>query len=295
MAITFDAPSAEWKTATKTSIQPRYSNALELSDYSWVYSVDYAVNPAYFTTATMDSAMAQSTTLETLAEGASDVNCTDLTGFPSSGKVLIAGADGLNAEYCNYTNINFDDPGGGDLIEGLTRGVGEGNKADPSGDTTHPSGEAIYFAAWMVEESTPEQIGGALSTYTRRFAMVPDTWTNYEMRSYTFPGYYDATSFGNFRGPLSQVSKWTVTNYYEHAPGDWRGAITDIGVPAQAFQSVDADGVVLAYVDDNSVPTYTTYAGYVSGSTLITVSDSTMSRYEGGNIWHTQKFQAIAL
>ena len=289
MAIIYDAPSTDWQTQSVTSVQPIYINQVELTGNAFIYTIAYAVNPAYWATGTISAPMCSTTTTATLGAGGTSVTVADSSDFPQSGLILIFDTGGTNAEYIKYTAVNKTTH----TISGMTRGQGEGNKPDPSGDVEHASGETVYFCAWMVDETTPEQLSGGMSTFQRRFAMVPDSWIDYEMRAYTFPGYYDSTSFGNFRGPLSRVCLWSITNYYEHAPGDWRGDVTDIDVPAQAFTPVDDDGVVLGYVDDNSTPTYTTYAGYVSGSTSITVSDSTFSRYEG-LIFKTQKFEAVA-
>ena len=59
---------------------------------------------------------------------------------------------------------------------------------------------------------------------------------------------------------------------------------TDLPVAAQMFRVVDADLIVLDYVDDSSTPTYTAYKSAITSGDYIKAAQSSLERY-AGNIW----------
>lgn len=281
MAITYDAPSSGWDDETITTPQPRVLYAIPQTNSSIVYELDYIVSPDGFSKMALDSSYISSTLAATLAEAGGTMELVDAGSgaqvygqdFPQSGKVKIGD------EFINYTGVNYTT----NELTGLARGVDEGTVT--SVDVEHTLGATVDFAAWLVEETNPQPMDGDLVTYTRRFAMVPDGWSSYEMRPYTFLGYYDDTAEGDYRAPLQKVVPWFINHYYEHSTD----AFDDVAVPGQAQQSKDAQGTVYEYVDDSdTIPSYTTYTGWVSGSANILASDSQMDVYLGkGRIYHT--------
>lgn len=286
MAITFDAPSTDWQTASLLSVQPRIILPIYQTSNAYIYERDYIVNPLNWAQTPIDTAMNSTTLADTLLEGDTiEMECDDvgpetLGGFPNSGRVLI------NSELISYTGIDYST----NKLTGLTRGESQGNV--PTVDVEHATTSNVYFAAWLIEETSPVHQDGDLVRWTKRYATVPDGWDDFEMRPFQFPGYYNDTADLNYRAPLKEVGLWKVIHYYEHTPG--ASVLADIEIPAQAFDVVDSLGVVLEYVDDDSTPTYSTYTGYVSAETRIVVSDSVMERY-AGNIWVTKKFTMKAL
>ena len=204
-----------------------------------------------------------------------DVGASDGSGFPSSGRVLIGD------ELIVYTGVDYSN----DKLTGLTRGASQG--IVDTDDVEHTSGADVDFAAWLIEETSPVHQEGDLVRWTKRYATVPTTWNDYEMRPYQFPGYYNDTAETNYRAPLKEVGLWEIQHFYEHAPG--ADVLARIEVPAQAFQVYDPDGAVIEYVDATSDPTYTAYVAQVAAGTYLTASDSVMERY-AGNVWVTKKF-----
>lgn len=286
MAITFDAPSTDWQTASLLSVEPRIILPIYQTSNAFIYERDYIVNPLYWAQTPIDTAMNSTTLTATLLSGeTTEMECDDVGpetsgGFPAAGRVMI------EDELISYTGINYST----NKLTGLTRGEAQGNV--PTSDVEHASSSTVDFAAWLIEETSPVHQDGDLVRWTRRYATVPDSWNDFEMRPFQFPGYYNDTTDLNYRAPMKEVGLWKVIHYYEHAPG--ASVLADIEVPAQAFDVVDSLGVVLEYVDDSSTPTYTTYTGYVSAETRLVVSDSVMERY-AGNIWVTKKFTMKAL
>ena len=286
MPIYDDAPSTNWEDASLLNPKARTVFPIYQTSQAYILERDYVQNPTNFAQASLDSAFQSTTLSSTLSSGTTaSMSCVDIGSlgaahFPGSGRVRIG------SEFINYTGVDYS----ANTITGLTRGQAEGVKT--SSDSTHSAGATVDFAAWLIEETSPVPQEGGLVRWTRRYSSVPDTWSDYEMRPYQFPGYYNDTGAANYRNPYKEVVLWRVYHYYEHAPG--AVVIGTIEVPAQAFQSEDAFGAPLEYVDDTSSPTYTSYVAGVSAGTYIVPGDSVMERY-AGNIWVTKKFFTLSL
>ena len=149
--------------------------------------------------------------------------------------------------------------------------------------------DGTYSSAYLVEETTPQQIGGSLVQWTRRYATVPSDWVDYEERTFTFPGYYNDVYESNFRCPLSKNCTWKISHTYKKTTDPY----ADLDVSAQRFAVIDDDGCVLDYVDGSTTPTYAVYVGYVSAGTLIDVAHQTLERY-AGNIWVQRTYESKA-
>lgn len=280
MALIYDAPSTDWTTESQITVQPRVIFPLYQSSDALIYERDYVVNPSGFTAASLDTSF-WTTTLDG-GIGASDTSLVladaglaNGQGLPASGKIKI------NSEVIYYSSINYSTK----TLSGLTRGEAEGIKTSTA--ASHSDGDSVSFCAWLIEETSPTQLEGGLIRWTRRYATVPDTWSDYEMRPYQFPGYYNDTSTTGYRAPYKQVVIWQVYHYYEHSPN--AAVLTDIEVPAQTFQPEDQYGAPIEYIDGSSDPTYSSYTAGVSAGNFIVPSDSVMERY-AGNIWVTKKF-----
>lgn len=275
MAITYDAPSTNWQTLTETTSEPRLIHPIYQNLSAIIYEKDFVQNEEYFTPLALGSTM-----VETQLDGGIDAVVTTITvdsttGFPSTGKLEIG------TEYVDYTGTTST------TFTGCTRGATEGTVTSTA--QSHLDNASVKAAIGLIEETSPQQLGGSLIKWTRRFATVPDTWTDYEMRSYTFPGYENDQTASGFRPPYTRVAVWKVVNRYYRTTD----AYTNVPVAAHKFKVEDQYGNSIDYVDASSSPTLSSYQSDVSSSTLITVSDSTLERF-GGNLWVQKTFQTAA-
>ena len=140
--------------------------------------------------------------------------------------------------------------------------------------------DGTFVDAFLVEETITNQIGGSLIEWTRRFATVPDNWTEYDQRMFQFPGYYNDPDTGGFRAPMNKNATVEVRNSYYLTTDPY----TDFDVSSYVFESKDGKGVVLSYVGPSTSPSISTYQGLVTGEDLINIAHSTLERY-AGNIW----------
>jgi hypothetical protein len=150
--------------------------------------------------------------------------------------------------------------------------------------------DGTYSSAYLVEETVPQQIGGTLVTWTRRFATVPNTWTDYTARPFTFPGYYNDVDESDYRAPLTENAVWEVVHGYAKTTDPY----ADFDITNKLFQVKDTDGAVLDYVDDSTTtPSNITYTGLVTAETMIHTAHTTLERY-AGNIWVKKVHQTKA-
>lgn len=143
--------------------------------------------------------------------------------------------------------------------------------------------DGTYSSAFLFEETEPQEIGGGLVQWTRRFGTVPSTFTSYGYEAYTFPGYYDSyeTNTG-FRSPQPKMVQVKL-NYTFLKTAD---PFTNFNVGSQQLTISNDRGEIVDYVDANTTPSYSTYTGYVSSSATIVIADARIDRlYGAGNIW----------
>jgi hypothetical protein len=275
MAITYDAPSTNWQTASEITAAPRVVYPIYQEQSAVVYEEDYVQNEDDFAPLALDTSMQSTTCDGATGTGSGALSVASTTGFPDAGKIQI------DSEWITYTGKTST------TFTGIARSQGQGTETSSAAD--HTDGTTVYAAIWMVEESVPQQLGGSLIRWTRRFATVPDTWIDFEMRSTNFPGYYNDSTEANYRCPLVQNVIWKVTNrYYKN-----NDPYANIAVVDQKFQSKDSNGCPLDYVDGSSLPSYAAYTILVSASSLIDVSDCTLERY-AGNLWLQKQFETAA-
>lgn len=276
MAITYDAPSTNWQTASEITAAPRVVYPIYQEQSAVVYEEDYVQNEDDFAPLALDTSMQSTTCDGATGTGSGALSVASTTGFPDSGKIQI------DSEWITYTGKTST------TFTGIARGQSEG--IETSSATNHADGTTVYAAIWLIEESVPQQLGGTLIRWTRRFATVPDLWVDFEMRSTNFPGYYNDVYEALYRCPLVENVIWKVTNRYYKTTDPY----ADITILAQKFAPQDSDGCILDFVDaSTTTPTYTVYTGYVSASTLITISDCTLERY-AGNLWIQKQYETAA-
>jgi hypothetical protein len=207
MAIIYDAPSANWATATETTDAPRVVYPIAQNTSAIIYERDYVQNEANWAPTAMDTA------------------------------------------------------------------------------------DGTYSSAYLVEETTPQQVGGTLVRWTKRFATVPSNWTDYDQRPFTFPGFFEDDSSAYYRVVLNQNVTWEINLTYQLTTNPY----STFPVASYLFQVKLTDGTVVDYVDDtNTDITYTDYDADVTAETLINVAHSTLERY-AGNIWVQKRFRSKAL
>jgi hypothetical protein len=150
--------------------------------------------------------------------------------------------------------------------------------------------DGTYSSAYLFEETEPQEIGGGIVQWTRRFGTVPSSFTSYSYESYTFPGYYDSYETDtNFRSPQPKMAAAKL-NYTFMKTAD---PYTDFAVGTQTLTISNSRGEIVDYVDSGTTPSYSTYTGYVSGGTTISIADPRLDRlYGSGNIW--QQIEAVA-
>lgn len=174
-------------------------------------------------------------------------------------------------------------------------------------DTAH----ATVTSAYLVSETPPSEVGGGILQWTRVYATVPATRSDYESFSYRFPGY-----LGTLNPPYNQyygddpegrdplvltVSSRIEYKYALCATGQTYTTPTAfynaLGVSAQVYSINTNDEARVDYLFDGSPsasdPTLTAYQALVTAKTEIVAEDSVMSRYMG-NIYQIATRYVVA-
>lgn len=144
--------------------------------------------------------------------------------------------------------------------------------------------------AFLVEESNPDLRDDGLFEWTRTFATVPTSRTEFEKTGFTFPAYKtDSETGSNLRETFTQtvVAKQVFTYLKTTDPG------ADLTITGR-FQPLDDASNVCNFVASDSTPTKTVYAGYVTAGTYINSTETEISRWMG-NIWQMKNVQVVAL
>ena len=265
MAITFDAPSANWQYASILTTEPRVDYPIPQNTTAIFYEVDVVINEGDFFRTSMDTVMADTSLDGGITSATTTVTVDSTTGFPHAGEFKIA------SEVIPYTGRTATTFTGCNVVG------------------SHSDGVNVYSVAYLVEETSPRKLGGEMVEFTRRYATVPDAWVDYSEAVFQFPGYYSVPADSNYRAPqnLNATIKTTADYALTTNPE------TDLPVANQMFRSIDSGEAVLNKVDDTSTPTYTVYTGYVSGSTYIYAAQSTLERF-AGNVWVRYQHQTVA-
>lgn len=158
---------------------------------------------------------------------------------------------------------------------------------------------ATVTSAYLVEEAPSFDVGGGILQWTRRYATVPATRSDYESFSYRFPGY-----LGSLTPPYSQyygddpigrdptvlvVPSRLEYKYALCATGETYTTpalfYAAQGVPAQQWAVNTNPDARVDYLFDGSPsesdPTLTAYQALVAAGTEIVAEDSKINRYLG--------------
>lgn len=259
MAITYDAPTANWSTATRTTAEPRITHPIQQTLSAVFYDVDYVQGETYFRKLALDTFMATTTLDGSINSSTTTITVDSTDGFPPYGGIKI-GAEEI--DYTGRTATTFT----GCVVVG-----------------SHSDGATVDTLAFLVNESTPAATGGVVR-WTRRYATTPDLWWEYAQSVFTFPGYYNDPYESAYRCPQALNVSFLTTLVYKQTTDP----MADLDVAAQMFRVVDADSCVLDYVDTTTTPTYATYIAAVAAEDWMYASQSTLTRY-AGNIWVRQQ------
>lgn len=150
--------------------------------------------------------------------------------------------------------------------------------------------DGTYSSAYLFEETEPQEIGGGLVQWTRRFGTVPTTFVAFGYEAYTFPGYYDSYETNtSFRSPEPAM----VPVKYNYSFQKTDDPFTNFAVQFEQLTIRNDRGEIVDYVDANTTPSYSTYTGYISSSAVIVIADARLDRlYGSGNIW--QQISTVA-
>lgn len=170
---------------------------------------------------------------------------------------------------------------------------------------------ASIATAYLVEEGPLNDLGDGTMQWTRRYATVPATRSDYESFSYRFPGY-----LGTLNPPYNQyygddpegrdplvltVSSRVEYKYALCAAGQTYTTPAAFyaaqGVAAQVYTINTNDEARVDYLFDGSPsasdPTLTAYQALVAAGTEIVAEDSVLSRYMG-NIYQIATRYVVA-
>ena len=267
MAIKFDAPSTDWQTASRLSVEPRIIYPIPQNLTAVFYEVEIVQNQADFTPLALDSIMATAELQSSVTSSDTIITTVGGTdGFPPQGWVVI------NSDTIRYTGKNSTQ------FTGCTI-------TDP-----HTAGDDINSNAYLVEESAATPMGGELLKWVRKFATVPNDWSDYREAVFQFPGYYNNEYEADYRCPQNLNATIKTTKVYKLTSDPY----ADLDVANQMFRVVDADLCTLDYVDDSDTdPSYTEYTNAVTAEDLIYAAQSSLERY-AGNIWCRSEHQTKA-
>ena len=276
MAIIYDAPSTNWQTALEITAEPRVIRPIYQNLSARIYEKDFVQNESNFSPLALGATMQETNLDGAITDTDTTITVDSTAGFPPEGKLQI------DDEFIDYTGTTST------TFTGCTRGATEGTVTNAA--ASHTDGTSVKAAIGLIEETPPQQIGGTLVQWTRRYATVPDTWTDYEMRQVVFPGYHNDQTASGYRPPYQKVVVWKIQLTYYRTTD----AFDDVTVAGQKFQPTDQYGNSVDYVDSSTTPTIASYQSDVTAGTLITIADSTLERF-GGNLWVQKHYQTVAL
>ena len=153
-------------------------------------------------------------------------------------------------------------------------------------DSPHPSIED----AWLVAESDPTTRSDGLFRWTRTFATIPATRTEWEMTTFNFPAYKTtAATASNLRENFTQsiVGKAVYSYVLTTDPS------TDL-VIASMFVPRDADSNQVDFVASDTSPTMDDYEIEVAAGAYLQANETEVSRWMG-NLWQMRNVFVKAL
>lgn len=145
--------------------------------------------------------------------------------------------------------------------------------------TAHPS----IATAFLVGESDLQNVGAGLVEWTRRYATVPATRSEYESFLYTYPEIVNATGGDGARGPLAIKVNSRVEYSYYHVGSVAHPTIDDIPL-ISAFQplfSYWGAPIAVEFLSLVTDPTSDDYLEMVDDEEEIAVEDSDLHPWMG--------------
>ena len=160
-------------------------------------------------------------------------------------------------------------------------------------NTAHPSIASCY----LVAETDPQNIGGGLVEWTRRYATIPATRNEYETYAYTFVEIIRATGGDGTRGPFTKrvVSRVEYAYYMVGAGGSY-ATVGDIPL-VDGFrpqQDIWGSPIDVEFLSQTTDPTSDAYLALVAAETEIAVEDSEVRAWMG-NIYERVTRYVVAL
>ena len=154
-------------------------------------------------------------------------------------------------------------------------------------DTPHP----VHVNAYLVNETNPRPMGsGGLFKFTRYYATIPATRTEFQTTNFAFPAFKSTSaSTSELRGTLTEtcvakvIYSYTLTN----------DPTNDL-VFTPKFQPLDSSSNKVNFVASDTTPTKTAYETKVSAEEYINSQQTKVSRWKG-NIWQLQDIKVKAL
>lgn len=154
-------------------------------------------------------------------------------------------------------------------------------------DTPHPT----YVNAYLINETNPRAMGdGGLFKWTRYYATIPATRTEFQTTNFSFPAYKSTSaSTGELRSTLSEtcVAKVIFSYVMTNDPS------VDLTFTPK-FQPLDVDSNKVNFVASDTTPTKAAYETKVTDGTYINAHQTKVRRWKG-NIWELQDIQVKAL
>lgn len=153
-------------------------------------------------------------------------------------------------------------------------------------DYPHPDLPDVF----LVDESPPVVRGDGLLRWTRTFATVPATRTEFESVNATFPGYKTTSATdANLRANFTQSVVGKVVYSYTLTSDP----ATDL-ILSPMFQPLDASGNACDFVASDTTPEKEAYEVDVAAGVYIQTDATSVERWKG-NVWQLRNVYAKAL
>lgn len=153
--------------------------------------------------------------------------------------------------------------------------------------------DATYTDAYLFQETKPTSAGTGLVRFTYRFGTVPGDFSVTSFEVITFPGFYESEEAGgsDFRPPQSLLAAVTTARTFvlDTAPEEM--------TPSDSVFSItksSSDATIVNYVDDDTVPDYSTYTGWMSDTYYQPMPVKITRAYGAGYIWQEALPQTYA-
>lgn len=154
--------------------------------------------------------------------------------------------------------------------------------------TAHPTATGFY----LVEESTPEKVGGSLCKWTRVYAKAPDQHNEYGTTNYNFIGFYGL--WGVNITAITGRDRFTKTvtariqhDYFRTGSGPYTTAADIPLLTAQKYYYGTNENLPADYLadappfTDASNPSRTAYEALVAAESELVAQDSSLERWMG--------------